>query len=107
MAIDRIRHGDKITVVMARNNIFPWQDGPAFPATLKAWDADFRMLFIDVTTDDGHVMGVEISTSGADFVGIWRGAEPPRDITEGTVKKGGQNSRPTTPRPAPPKGTGI
>ncbi len=27
-----------------------------------------------------------------------------RDITEGTVKKGGQNAPPTTPRPAAPKG---
>ena len=26
------------------------------------------------------------------------------DITEGKVKKGGQNSRPTTPRPPDPKG---
>ena len=27
-----------------------------------------------------------------------------RSIREGTFKKGGQNSRPTSPRPAPPEG---
>ena len=33
-------------------------------------------------------------------------APPSEPIAEGTVKKGGQNEKPSTPRPAPPKGQG-
>lgn len=32
---------------------------------------------------------------------------PSDPIREGTVKKGGQNPKPITPRPAPPRGQGT
>jgi hypothetical protein len=43
----------------------------------------------------------------------WQTEEPPkapktrRALKEGVVKKGGQNSPPTSPRPAPPQGQGT
>ncbi len=68
MAKTDIKKGMRVTVVMSRNNIFPWQEGMSFDATFE-WPPDPPDNTYHVRLDDG--MEVEINGNSAEFVAIY------------------------------------
>lgn len=64
-----IKTGDTVMVVMARNNIFPWQSGPSFPATFyrgpQGPGDTFTLAIFGVTEN------LQLNSNSSEFVGLY------------------------------------
>lgn len=63
--------GDAVVVVMARNNIFPWQNSPRFRAKFRQGPQGTGDTFM---VDVPGVGTISINGNGADFTGIYPAA---------------------------------
>ncbi len=62
-----MNEGDQVTVVMSRNDVFPWQDSPSFEATLirrPAGPGDTFAVQINSRI-------IQINGNSSEFVGIY------------------------------------
>ena len=67
--------GPEVVVVMSRNDIFPWQTAPSFPATLVRQSrgaGDTFSFLVEIFNEDGSdnlERIVEINGNSSEFVG--------------------------------------
>ena len=64
--------GEKIKVVMAQNNIFPWQHGPTFDATFQAGPSGPGDVFIVLVGEEAQ--RVYLNGNSPEFVAMYQPA---------------------------------
>ena len=65
-----IHRGEKVVVVMTRNNIFPWQTAPCFDAFYAGGPngpGDTHRFYVRV----GDVIEIAINGNSLDFIGFY------------------------------------
>lgn len=72
MSDTQLEKGDLVTVVMARNDVFPWQVGPSFKAVFRRWPQGpgdtYRLTVADTV--------VELNGNSTDFIALVRDGNP-------------------------------
>ena len=72
MSDSDIARGEKVRVVMAQNNIFPWQNGPSFDAVFQYGPSGPGDVFVVLVGEESQ--RVYLNGNSPEFVAIYQPA---------------------------------
>ncbi len=68
--MSRFNPGERVKVVMARNDIFPWQNGPTFEAIFQSGPSGPGDTYSVTATDEA--LRIDLNGNSADFIAIYQ-----------------------------------